>query len=388
MATSMPMPRYMPLSVSVTHICEAGSIAAQEPPSPLVDGFAYVEPLACPAGWTSTGSRPAVVFFDAHIDSFEEIAVPRRLAHLRAGWRRLRCHRRTRALWLRFHTQTVGVSLTDRSRSTTSRTAVEALMECSAAPTSLHTNALDEVLALPTAQAAEIALRTQQVLMSETGVVNVADPLGGSCIWRSSPTGSRREAEDLFAKIRKLGGEGPRCHRPDDLGHFARHRGWLVHRRDRRRRLHTFQRAIEDGRKHQVGVTVNTETLTEPLEILRISGEVEREQVQTLAGRRLARDEADVQSSLMGLRHAAGTSANLIPVLIDAARAEATLGEICGVLRDAWGEYREPARLLGMWPCLHCPAFLRSDQRGAAGRRRSRSPRRRPRSAGEGSRRR
>ena len=341
------MPRYKPLSVSGYHIREAGSTAAQELAFTLADGFAYVE-LGLSRGLDVNRFAPGLsFFFDAHIDFFEEIAKFRAARRIWARWLRdVYGATDERALWLRFHTQTAGVSLTGpQPFNNVVRTAVEALAGVLGGTNSLHTNALDEVLALPTAQAAEIALRTQQVLMSETGVANVADPLGGSWYLEELTDRIEAEAEDLFAKIRKLGGEGPEHAIGPMTSGILRgiEDGWFTG--EIADAAFTFQRAIEDGRKHQVGVTVNTETLTEPLEILRISGEVEREQVQTLAGRKLARDEADVQSSLMGLRHAAGTSANLIPVLIDAARAEATLGEICGVLRDAWGEYREPARL-------------------------------------------
>ena len=249
-------------------------------------------------------------------------------------------------MWLRFHTQTAGVSLTGpQPFNNVVRTAIEALAGVLGGTNSLHTNALDEVLALPTAQAAEIALRTQQVIMMETGVANVADPLGGSWYLEALTDRIEAQAEEIFATILKMGGatEGNQHAIGPMTAGILRgiEDGWFTG--EIADASFAFQQAVEDGRKHQVGVTAHTDTITEPLEILRISHEVERQQVQQLASRRLARNEEAVQSTLMRLTHAAGTDENLIPVLLDAARAEATLGEICGVLRGVWGEYREPA---------------------------------------------
>ena len=341
------MPRYKPLSVSGYHIREAGSTAAQELAFTLADGFAYVE-LGKSRGLDVNSFAPGLsFFFDAHVDFFEEIAKFRAARRIWARWLRdVYGASDERAMWLRFHTQTAGVSLTGpQPFNNVVRTAIEALAGVLGGTNSLHTNALDEVLALPTAQAAEIALRTQQVIMMETGVANVADPLGGSWYLEALTDRIEAQAEEIFATILKMGGatEGNQHAIGPMTAGILRgiEDGWFTG--EIADASFAFQQAVEDGRKHQVGVTAHTDTITEPLEILRISHEVERQQVQQLASRRLARNEEAVQSTLMRLTHAAGTDENLIPVLLDAARAEATLGEICGVLRGVWGEYREPA---------------------------------------------
>lgn len=344
------MPRYKPLSVSGYHIREAGATAAQELAFTLADGFAYVE-LGKSRGLDVDSFAPGLsFFFDAHVDFFEEIAKFRAARRIWARWlREVYGATDERAMWLRFHTQTAGVSLTGpQPFNNVVRTAIEALAGVLGGTNSLHTNALDEVLALPTAQAAEIALRTQQVIMAETGVTNVADPLGGSWYLEALTDRIEAEAEEIFAKILKMGGG------PEGLTHpigpmtagilRGIEDGWFTG--EIADSSFAFQQAMEDGRKHQVGVTTGTDTVTEPLEILRISHEVERAQVQHLAGRKLGRNEEAVQSALMKLTHAAAYSDdNLVPPILEAARAEATLGEICGVLRDVWGEYREPARI-------------------------------------------
>jgi methylmalonyl-CoA mutase N-terminal domain/subunit len=343
------MPRYKPLSVSGYHIREAGATAAQELAFTLADGFAYVE-LGLSRGLDVNSFAPGLsFFFDAHVDFFEEIAKFRAARRIWARWLRdVYGATDERAQWLRFHTQTAGVSLTGpQPFNNVVRTAIEALAGVLGGTNSLHTNALDEVLALPTEQAAEIALRTQQVIMRETGVTNVADPLGGAWYVEALTDRIEAEAEAIFAKIIKMGGSS--AENPHQIGPVTAgilrgiEDGWFTG--EIADSSFAFQQAVEGGRKHQVGVTVNTDTITEPLEILRISHEVERAQVQQLAGRKLHRHEGAVMSALMALRHAAGTDANLVPVMISAARAEATLGEICGVLREAWGEYREPARI-------------------------------------------
>ena len=347
------MPRYKPLSVSGYHIREAGSTAAQELAFTLADGFAYVE-LGLSRGLDVNSFAPGLsFFFDAHIDFFEEIAKFRAARRIWARWLRdVYGATDERAMWLRFHTQTAGVSLTGpQPYNNVVRTAVEALAGVLGGTNSLHTNALDEVLALPSAQAAEIALRTQQVIMAETGVTNVVDPLGGSWYLEALTDRIEADAEEIFARILKMGGATAPERGPDwPIGPMTAgilrgiEDGWFTS--EIADASYTFQQALEDGRKHQVGVTAYTDSITEPLEILRISHEVERDQVQQLAGRRLARNEEAVQSSLLRLSHAAAyTGDNLVPVILDCARAEATLGEICGVLRDVWGTYTEPAHL-------------------------------------------
>lgn len=339
--TDAEMPRYKPLSVSGYHIREAGSTAAQELAFTLADGFGYVE-LGLSRGLDIDRFAPGLsFFFDAHIDFFEEIAKFRAARRIWARWLRDRYGATTeRAQWLRFHTQTAGVSLTaQQPDNNVVRTAIEALAAVLGGTNSLHTNALDEVLALPSEKAAEIALRTQQVIGEETGVVNVADPLGGSWYVEALTDRIEQEAEAIFAHIEQMGGDGT------ILSGLLRgiEDGWFTS--EIADAAFAYQRSLEKGDKHQVGVTVHTDTIEAPLEILRISHEVERDQVATLGQRKQQRDEQAVSESLAALRAGARTEENLIPVMLEAARREATLGEMCDVLRQEWGEYTEPARI-------------------------------------------
>jgi len=346
---SQEMPKYKPISVSGYHIREAGSTAAQELAYTLADGFAYVE-LGLSRGLSADVVAPSLTFFfDSHLDFFEEIAKFRAARRIWARWMHDEYGALTdRAQWLKFHTQTAGVSLTaSQPDNNVVRTAIEALAAVLGGTNSLHTNALDEVLALPSAKAAEIALRTQQVILEETGVANVIDPLGGS--WYVEALTDRMEAkvEDIFARIKALG-EG-RDETDDGMGAMTAGilRGiddaWFIG--EIADAAYEYQIAVEAGRKKQVGVNVYLDTIEEPLEILRVSHEVERVQVAEVHARRSARSEDRVRQVLQELKDAAAGSVNLVPVLLEAARAEATLGEMCSVLRAAWGEYREPARI-------------------------------------------
>ncbi|WNI18173.1 acyl-CoA mutase large subunit family protein [Actinacidiphila sp. ITFR-21] len=343
------IPAYKPLSVSGYHIREAGATAVQELAYTLADGFGYVE-LGLSRGMEVDAFAPGLsFFFDAHLDFFEEIAKFRAARRIWARWMRDVYGARTdKAQWLRFHTQTAGVSLTaQQPYNNVVRTAVEALSAVLGGTNSLHTNALDETLALPSEQAAEIALRTQQVLMEETGVANVADPLGGSWYVEALTDRIERDAEKIFDRIRELGaravpsGEhpiGPMTSgilRGIEDGFFT---GEIAESAFR------YQRALEKGEKGVVGVNRNTGSVTGDLEILRVSHEVERDQVRVLAGRKAARDEPAVRSALAAMLAAARHGGSMIPPMLDAVRAEATLGEICGVLREEWGSYTEPAR--------------------------------------------
>jgi methylmalonyl-CoA mutase N-terminal domain/subunit len=332
------IPAYKPLSVSGYHIREAGSTAAQELAFTLADGFGYVE-LGLSRGLDVEKFAPGLsFFFDAHIDFFEEIAKFRAARRIWARWLRDRYGAKTeRAQWLRFHTQTAGVSLTaQQPDNNVVRTAIEALAAVLGGTNSLHTNALDEVLALPSEKAAEIALRTQQVIMEETGVVNVADPLGGSWYVEALTDKLEAEAEDIFARILAMS--------PDDTmtGGILRgiEEGWFS--AEIAEAAFAYQKKLEKGDKKVVGVNCHTATTEEPLEILRISHEVEREQAATLASRRARRDQAAVDSTLAAMVEAARSGGNMVPAMLDAARAEATLGEICGALRAEWGSYTEP----------------------------------------------
>jgi methylmalonyl-CoA mutase N-terminal domain/subunit len=343
------MPDYKPLSVSGYHIREAGSTAAQELAYTLADGFGYVE-LGLSRGMDVNRFAPGLsFFFDAHIDFFEEIAKFRAARRIWARWMRdVYGAIDPRAQWLRFHTQTAGVSLTaQQPDNNVTRTAVEALAAVLGGTNSLHTNALDEVLALPSAKSAQIALRTQQVIMEETGVINVADPLGGSWYIEALTDRMEAEAERIFSRIRDLAklavpsGRHPVGEMTSGIlrgiedGYFT---GEIADA------AFAYTIAVEKGEKKVVGVNCHKDSVTHTLEILRVSHEVEVDQVRELAARKSARDQATVDASLAAMLEAARAGENMIPAMLEACRVEATLGEICNVLREEWGEYREPAR--------------------------------------------
>jgi methylmalonyl-CoA mutase, N-terminal domain len=336
------IPAYKPISVSGYHIREAGSTAAQELAYTLADGFAYVE-LGLSRGLDIETFAPGLsFFFDAHVDFFEEIAKFRAARRIWARWLRDVYGATTaKAQQLRFHTQTAGVSLTaQQPDNNIVRTAVEALSAVLGGTQSLHTNALDEVLALPSAKAAQIALRTQQVIMEETGVVNVADPLGGSWYVEALTDDIERQAEEIFARIRDMGTDGTMTSgilRGIEEGWFT---GEIAEA------AFVYQRALEKGDKKVVGVNTLTGSVDahDQLEILRVSHEVERDQKAELADRRQRRDDAAARAAVARMVEVSRTGANMVPAMLDAVRAEATLGEVCDALRAEWGGYTEPAR--------------------------------------------
>jgi methylmalonyl-CoA mutase N-terminal domain/subunit len=223
------------------------------------------------------------------------------------------------------------------------RTAIEALAAVLGGTNSLHTNALDEVLALPSQKAAEIALRTQQVLMEETGVTNVADPLGGSWYVEALTDELERQAEEIFARIRDMGSVEQGGDGTMTSGILRGiEDGWFMS--EIAEAAFQYQTALEKGDKKVVGVNCHTSSVEEPLEILRVSHEVERDQKSALAGRKAARDNDAVTRAIARMVDVARTDDNMVPAMLDAVRAEATLGEICDALRDEWGNYMEPAR--------------------------------------------
>ena len=334
------IPAYKPLSVSGYHIREAGSTAAQELAFTLADGFGYVE-LGLSRGLDIERFAPGLsFFFDAHIDFFEEIAKLRAARRIWARWLREVYGATTdRALSLRFHTQTAGVSLTaQQPDNNIVRTAVEAMAAIMGGTNSLHTNALDEVLALPSAHAAQIALRTQQVIMEETGVLNVVDPLGGSWYVEALTDKIEAEAEAIFARIKDLGGDGT------IMSGLLRgiEDGWFIG--EIADSAFAYQVALEKGDKRQVGVNTLTGDVGEPLEILRVSHEVETTQRALLAERKAGRDQGAVDAALERMVAAARNDENTVPPMLDAVRAEATLGEICQAFKPLWGDYKEPVR--------------------------------------------
>ena len=334
-------PRYHPVSISGYHIREAGSTAVQELAYTLADGFAYVE-----LGM-SRGLQPDVFvprfsfFFDAHIDFFEEIAKFRAGRRIWARWLKERYGATAeKAMLLRFHTQTAGVSLTaQQPDNNIVRTAIEALAGILGGTQSLHTNALDEVLALPSDHAARVALRTQQVIAEETGVANVIDPLGGSWYVEWLTDEIERRCEEEFAAILERSEDGTITSgilRGIEEGYFTSEIADAAF---------AFQRRLDEGSFRMVGVNAYIDDDADELEILRISGEVERAQSQRLAAVRGQRDEATVAAALERLGAAASTEENLVPLIMDAVRADATVGEVSGALQAVWGTYQEAPRL-------------------------------------------
>ncbi|MEX2419554.1 MAG: methylmalonyl-CoA mutase family protein [Acidimicrobiia bacterium] len=334
------VPQWNTISVSGYHIREAGANAHQELAFTLADGFAYVE-AGMRRGMAVDDFAPRLsFFFDAHLDFFEEIAKFRASRRIWARWMRDRYGAQDeRSLKLRFHTQTAGVSLTaQQPDNNVVRTAIEALAAVLGGTQSLHTNALDEVYALPTERAAEIALRTQQVIAEETGVADVIDPLGGS--WFVEQMTDRMEArvEEILQHVDRMG-RGSML----DGVLAGIEEGWF--QGAIADSAYEFEKAVGSGERAIVGVNKYASEDHEELDILRISDEVERSQRSRVAAVRQARDEAAVTSALEALVAGAGGEANLMPLMIDAARVRATEGEIAAALKGVFGGYREPPRV-------------------------------------------
>jgi len=332
------MPRWHPISVSGYHIREAGSTAAQELAFTIANGFAYVE-AGVDAGLAVDEFAPRLsFFFNAHIDFFEEIAKYRAARRIWARWLRDRYGATAeRSLQLRFHTQTAGVSLTAQQPEVNIvRTAIEALAGVLGGTQSLHTNSMDEVLALPTEKAARIALRTQQVVGHETRVTNVADPLGGSYFVEALTDEIERRAEEVFAHLARLGDGSMRegVLRAIEEGWFQREIGDSAYE---------LERKLNDGRHLLVGVNVATDGNDEPPpDTLHIGPEVEEAQLKRLAQVRADRDGEAVDDALDRVRaDASDASVNLMPALLDAVATQATVGEVIGALADVFGRYRE-----------------------------------------------
>jgi len=336
--TAREAPRYHPLSVSGYHIREAGSTAAQELAFTLAAGFSYVE-LGLSRGLdVDSFAQRFSFFFDAHIDFFEEIGKFRAARRIWARWLKERYGASAdRALLMRFHTQTAGVSLTaQQPDNNVVRTAIEALAAVLGGTQSLHTNALDEVLALPSDHAARVALRTQLVIAEETGVTSTIDPLGGAWFVEWMTDRVEADAERYFAQILDQSPDGSMT------GGLLRgiETGWFMS--EIADAAFRYQQQLEKGTKRIVGVNVHSDEAEPDLEILRISKEVELRQQVRLGDYRDRRDANRTSAALDRLRAAAATDENLVPVLMDAVRADATLGEMCGALKDVFGTYREP----------------------------------------------
>ncbi|HZS13835.1 MAG TPA: methylmalonyl-CoA mutase family protein [Candidatus Dormibacteraeota bacterium] len=325
------LPRFHPVSISGYHIREAGSTAAQELAFTLADGFAYIEE-AIKAGLDVDAFAPRLsFFFDAHIDFFEEIAKFRAARRIYARRMKERYGAKDeRSLKLKFHTQTAGVSLTaQQPENNIVRTAVEALAAVLGGTQSLHTNALDETLALPTAKAAQIALRTQQVLAYETGVPSVVDPLGGSWFIESLTDEMEAQAMAYLDEIDARGGMVTAV----EQGYPQREIAEAAFR---------FQRQLESGERVIVGVNAFEQDIdATPPNLLRIGAQVETEQVAALRRLRESRDNISVANRLDHLREVASTSENTMPAIVDCVRARCTEGEIIAALEDVFGTYRE-----------------------------------------------
>ena len=326
------VPQWNTISISGYHIREAGSTAAQELAFTLADGMAYVD--AClERGMRIDDFAPRLsFFFDAHIDFFEEIAKFRAARRIWARWMRDRYGAQQERSWkLRFHTQTAGVSLTaQQPELNIARTAIEALAAVLGGTQSLHTNAMDEVLGLPTDKAARIALRTQQLLAYESGAANTVDPLGGSYFVEALTDEMERQAEKYFKQIEALGGVIPAI----EANFFQKEIADSAFR---------YQQELEQKRRLVVGVNEFTVDENVPIEILRIDPKLESEQVARVREVRRKRDQARCSNALSSLRKAAAGSDNLMPYILEAVRAYATEGEIMNTMVEVFGIYTERA---------------------------------------------
>jgi len=336
--TAAEMPRWHSVSISGYHIREAGSTAAEELAFTLANGFAYVE-LAMAAGLAVDAFAPRLsFFFNAHIDFFEEIAKYRAARRIWARWMKERYGATSeRSLQLRFHTQTAGVSLTAQQPEVNIiRTAIEALAGVLGGTQSLHTNSMDEAMALPTEKAARIALRTQQVIAHETNVAHVADPLGGSYFVESLTDEVERQAEELFAHIEQLG-NGSML----DGAIVGIEENWFQGRIADS--AYDLEKRFNQGRRIVVGVNRFTEgNDDDAIELLKITNEDETRQRKRLAEVRAERDQSAVDRTLAVLRaQAADPEVNLMPALIDAAKAYATLGETMAAMGTVFGRHVE-----------------------------------------------
>ncbi|MDD9880794.1 MAG: methylmalonyl-CoA mutase family protein [Candidatus Marinimicrobia bacterium] len=327
------MPKYNTISISGYHIREAGSTAAQELAFTLADGFTYVE-YAQAAGLDVDAFAPRLsFFFNSHLDFFEEIAKYRAARRIWAKRMKNKYGAKNPRSWkLRFHTQTAGCSLTaQQPENNIARTGFQAMAAVLGGTQSLHTNSMDETLALPTEKAAEIALRTQQLIAFETGVANVADPLGGSWFVESMTDRMEAEAEKYFDEIENLGGVIPAI----EKGYFQR---------EIARAASEYQQKIDDKQLIHVGVNA-FEKQDEEIEIplLEIGDAAENQQKEVLLQLRAARDDNAVQQALSRIQEACVNGENIMPPIIEAAKAYATMGEIIVAMKAEFGEWQEAA---------------------------------------------
>jgi methylmalonyl-CoA mutase N-terminal domain/subunit len=328
--SSQQVPKWNTISVSGYHIREAGATAAQELAFTLRDGVEYVQ-YGVDAGLDVDEFAPRIsFFFNSHSDFFEEIAKYRAARRIWAHVMRDRFKAKNPRSWqLRFHTQTAGVSLTaQQPYNNVVRTALQALAAVLGGTNSLHTNSLDEALALPTAEAATLALRTQQIIAHESGVTNVVDPLGGSYFVEKLTRDIEEEALAYFETIDRMGGMVEAIERGYPQKEVAES-------------AYRFQQSVEKREKIIVGVNDFVAENDQPIEILYIDESAAERQLTRLERLKKTRDNDAVQRTLEALQAGARTNANTMPLLIEAVRAYATIGEMCDALRDVWGEYEE-----------------------------------------------
>ncbi len=325
------MPQYNTISISGYHIREAGSTAAQELAFTLADGFAYVE-HAVAAGMDVDKFAPRLsFFFNAHLDFFEEIAKYRAARRIWAKRMKNKYNAKSERSWkLRFHTQTAGCSLTaQQPEINIARTAFQALSGVLGGTQSLHTNSMDETLALPSEKAAEIALRTQQLIAFETGTANVIDPLGGSWYIESLTNKLEEEAESYFTQIDELGGVIPAI----ELGFFQR---------EIAKAASDYQRLVDEKKRIVVGVNEFVKEDEEiNIPILEIGKEAEEKQIKAITDLRNNRNDEAVEVALDEIRKSCKNNTNIMPHIIKAAKTYATLGEIVDAMKDIFGEWQE-----------------------------------------------
>jgi methylmalonyl-CoA mutase N-terminal domain/subunit len=327
------VPQFNPVSVSGYHIREAGSTSVQELAYTLADGFAYIE-AAIERGMDVDSFAPRIsFFFNSHLDFFEEIAKFRAARRIYAKRMKEKYGAKNpRSWWMRFHTQTAGCTLTaQQPENNIVRTAFQAMAAVLGGTQSLHTNSMDETLALPSEKAVKIALRTQQLLAYETGVINTVDPLGGSYFVESMTNRMEEEAEQIFAEIDSLGGVISAI----DAGYFQKEIADSAYR---------YQLELDKKEKFVVGVNEFVEENKEiDIPILQISPDVEEKQKQQLAKLKESRNQSDVDNCLNMIDDAARNGKNLMPVFIEAAEKYVTLGEMVAVLKEPFGIYEETA---------------------------------------------
>jgi methylmalonyl-CoA mutase N-terminal domain/subunit len=325
------VPRWNPISISGYHIREAGSTAVQELAFTLADGIAYVEAALKRGMDVDSFAHRLSFFFNSHLDFFEEIA---KFRAARRMWAKIMKERfkakDPRSLWLRFHTQTAGCSLTaQQPYNNIIRTTLEALAAVLGGTQSLHTNSLDEVLALPTEEAATIALRTQQIIAEEVGIANTIDPLGGSYFLERLTNDMEEEAFAYIQKIDEMGGMVAAIERNYPQLEIAD-------------AAYQYQKQIDETEKTVIGVNKYVTGEELPVEILQIEEELERNQIEWTQEVKNSRDNKKVKTTLQRLGEAAQGDENLMYPILDAVRAYATEQEICDVFRDVFGIYRDP----------------------------------------------